>query len=329
MVGDFPILLIDGLNLFIRNFSICPDVSSKTGENIGGYVGFLRSVEKLANMFSPSEIYVIWEGGGSSKRKSLLKEYKKGKSPTKLNRFYEDDIPQTDENKNFQLISLIKVLKTLPIKQVYVEDCEADDIIANLIHRNEFKDKKIIICSSDKDYYQLLLSENITQYSFAKKILIDKNLVKQEFEIPTINFCLSRTFVGDPSDNIEGMGGSGFKKITKNFPFLCEEKEYDLDYIFKYSEEQIDNKSKQKDFFKKVLENKELIIRNWKIMFLSDINISGTQNKKLDSILLSTLPKVDKLAMMRCLNEVGANNFDCDKLIFSIRNTQFSRKINP
>ena len=100
-----PTFILDGMNLFLRSFSAYPTMSSH-GYQMGGCIGFLKTMQRLCREFQPAKVYVIWEGGGSQRRRKIYPEYKLGRKPEKLNRFYGDDIPETEENKQHQLMTL-------------------------------------------------------------------------------------------------------------------------------------------------------------------------------------------------------------------------------
>ena len=133
-MSNKPVLIIDGLNFFTRHFVVNPTMS-QNGEHLGGFVGFLKGIRLLSERCSPEQIVVVWEGGGSARRRAIFSEYKQGRRPQKLNRYY-DDIPDTISNRNKQVALLVEALKYVPIRQIYVTDCEADDAIAylSLIH---------------------------------------------------------------------------------------------------------------------------------------------------------------------------------------------------
>ena len=70
------VILIDALNMFIRSWTINPSMSTN-GNPIGGTVGFLGSIRKVVNDFSPDEVVICWDGaGGSQKRRQVIKSYK-------------------------------------------------------------------------------------------------------------------------------------------------------------------------------------------------------------------------------------------------------------
>ena len=65
-------LLIDGLNLFFRNFSAINAVNSK-GQHVGGLGGFFRSLGALTKEIKPTKIYMVFDGMGSSQnRKNII-----------------------------------------------------------------------------------------------------------------------------------------------------------------------------------------------------------------------------------------------------------------
>ena len=164
-----PVLIIDGLNLFMRHFVVNPTIS-ESGDHVGGIVGFLKALSHLSNRVLPSKIIIAWEGGGSPRRRAIDKNYKNGRRPKKLNRFYSGDIPDTVENRNSQLSQLISILRAVPVLQVYVQDCEADDIIGYII-KNKMGIERCVVVSSDRDLYQLL-SKSVVQWSPGQKKFI-------------------------------------------------------------------------------------------------------------------------------------------------------------
>jgi len=85
--NDIPherVLLIDGLNLFFRNFAMMNFVNSQ-GIHIGGLGGFIRSLNFLVNHIQPTSVYVVFDGVGSSvNRKNILPKYKSGRNQTRI-----------------------------------------------------------------------------------------------------------------------------------------------------------------------------------------------------------------------------------------------------
>ena len=79
------ILIIDGLNLFLRNFAVLNYINSQ-GTHVGGLGGFLRSLGSLVKQIQPTAVYIVFDGIGSSlNRKSLIPEYKSGRNLNRVN----------------------------------------------------------------------------------------------------------------------------------------------------------------------------------------------------------------------------------------------------
>ena len=109
------LLIIDGQNMFIRNYVMSPQLDIN-GNPIGGLTGFMRSLQKEVRRAKPDRVVVCWEGpGGSQKRREKNKNYKLGRKAPKLNREYEFATPEEErENKYEQLLRLTEYLETCP-----------------------------------------------------------------------------------------------------------------------------------------------------------------------------------------------------------------------
>ena len=55
------VLIIDGLNTFIRVFSVIP-TTNEDGIHIGGIVGFLKSVGYAIKMLGPTRTIICFDG---------------------------------------------------------------------------------------------------------------------------------------------------------------------------------------------------------------------------------------------------------------------------
>jgi len=309
---DRPILLVDAYNLFMRSFVVNPAMSSQ-GHQIGGFVGFLTSLKLLCERLRPGRVVVVWEGGGATRRRAIYKDYKSGRKPPRLNRYYDDDIPDTPENQDHQIRLIIEALKNVPAQQVYVPDCEADDIIG-YISRYLFAERKIIIVSSDKDLYQLI-DDRVTQWSPGQKKFITSADVREKFGVMPCNMSLVRSFIGDPSDNIPGIDGAGFKTMVKRFPELAEERSLTVQDMLELAEKSEFQKIK---LIQNIRDGNDIVKRNWKLMHLDVSNLSADQITRVHSSIDSYEPKKNKLSLMRILMREGIQNFDVDAFFMSM-----------
>ena len=306
-VSKRPVLIIDAMNVYIRNFCVSPLMAE--GQQVGGIIGFLRSLNLLIETHRPKECVIVWEGGGSSRRRSIYPDYKGGRKPQKLNRFHDGDIPDSVDNKNWQVEALIAALKNLPIRQLYISDCEADDVIGYL-SKYSYKDSRVVIVSSDHDYLQLV-DNRINVWSPTLKSIVTEESVKERFGVLPHNLLVVRCFCGDASDNLQGVKGLGFKTMIKRFPDLASEKCVELEDIIDYASSMPEKSS---NVYAQVKTNANLGRMNWKLMKLDVSNLSWNQVSKLNSALETQIPSCNKLSLSRTLLKCGIKTIDVDKL---------------
>ena len=314
---DGPILLIDAYNVFARAYCVVPLMSSH-GHHLGGTIGFMKSLSMYIEKFKPSRVIVCWEGGGSARRRQILPEYKLNRKPIRLNRseIYED-IPDTAENFNYQVGLLTNLLKHIPVQQVYVSECEADDIIG-YICRYEVPEQKKIIVSMDQDLHQLI-SHNVVQYSPASKKMLDENYVLDRYGVSTENFITARCFIGDSSDGISGIKGCGFKSLVKRFPELKSTEFVSVDDIIKLCETR--NEQKSYSMFRNILDQPDIPRRNWRLMYLDNSNLSAEHVKKLKFSVQNYELSKNKFNLIKDLVSEGLDmprGFDVDRLYLRI-----------
>ena len=272
------VMIIDGLNMFLRSYIVVPQIS-KDGQPIGGTTGFLKSLQKLTREVKPDKIVVCWDGrGGSRKRKQKNSNYKEGRKPIRLNRSFKVlSEEQEKENKIWQLHRTVEYLNNFPVIQTLADEVEADDIISYICRYSEFKDSQKVIVSSDKDFFQLLDDSTILYRPVQKVILNRKNII-EEYGIHPNNFALARAVVGDKSDNLDGVPGIGLKTVSRRFPFFREEKDVFLKELIQYCENQ---ESKLKAY-KSIPENKQLIMDNYELMQLYSPSLSVQTKQSID-----------------------------------------------
>ena len=305
-----PILIIDATNLFIRSYSAYPQMTSR-GEQIGGAVGFLKTTRRLIDDIKPSAVYVVWESGGSPQRRALYPDYKKDRRPVRLNRFYDDDIPESEENKAHQIVVLLESLKCTPICQLYVRDCEADDVIAWLC-RSKFLKHEKVIASSDKDMFQLL-DEKTRQYSLHMKRMVTHDDIFEQHRIMPWNFALAKALCGDPSDNIPGVKGVGFKTAVKKIPMLSSHEDVLLQDVLDFCH----SNSKGDKVLQRIVENQDTVRRNWQLVHLDSSTLHHTLAARVNTQVDSFRPIGDKSKFIRSLIKEGIVEFDVEGFFYT------------
>jgi len=294
------ILLVDGLNTFIRSFMAVPSMNDD-GMHIGGIAGFLKSIGYAIKLINPTRVIVVFDGtGGSQKRRKLYPDYKKGrKTKIKFNRTYEELSSSDLEQKNLQveLMRLVSYLEVLPVTVMAIDNIEADDTIAYL-SEDTFKDSNVTIMSTDKDFLQLA-SDRVKIWSPVKKKIFGCKEIVDEYGITCNNFIYYRVMEGDVSDNIPGLDGVGIKRVLQAYPFLGEDKQVTMREIYNYSE---NYKSKYK-IYERVLDNKLLLERNFELMQLKNTCIQSFTQLRIEEIIKKQVPKIDKMTFSRLITE--------------------------
>lgn len=328
--AERPYIIVDGFNIFLRHFFVNQEVNSKS-QPVGGVVGFLKHIDFLVGTFSPSKVFVVWENGGPSpRRKKLSVNYKANRAKIKEIRKIQagkesirDVLALDDETRIQQLTILTQLLKHTPVCQIFIPETECDDIVAYLA-KEKFAGNtaKKIIVSSDKDFYQLLDDPNVNIYDPMTKTLVDGQKVLEKFGVSARNFCLAKTIVGDNSDNIEGVLGAGFKTVAKRFPSLADTtRDVYIDDLIKEATASASASKKPPKVFSEVASSEKLLRRNWELMYLNSSNLSASQLAKIDFIISSHEPKMDKLGLVKTIIESGINSsFDYDRFCSQMRN---------
>jgi DNA polymerase-1 len=287
------ILVIDGLNTFIRSWTTTPNMN-ENGEHVGGITGFLKSIAYVIREVSPTNVVIVFDGkGGSNKRKELYEGYKsdRGKNRFRVNRTYPELMSEEDENQSMkrQAVWLMDYLNHLPLNVLMYDGIEADDVIAYIVSQK--LDSECVIMSTDKDFLQLI-DTNVSVYSPTKKIYYNIPTLEKEFGLFYKNFLLYRILSGDKSDNVPGVNGCGLKTLLTRFPELGTE-EVSISDLYKMCEERI---GKYK-IYNDILLQKDRIELNEKLLSLKLSETIGTYQKlqileKMDTPI-SPLNKLD------------------------------------
>lgn len=309
------VLLIDGLNLFFRNFAVLNYINSQ-GTHVGGLGGFLRSLGALVKQIQPTSIHIIFDGVGSTvNRKNLLPEYKSGRNTTKMTKELFKDVDEENESKADQIGRLIHYLQCLPVKVLSVDKVEADDIIAFLSKEIPKDNKtKAFIVSSDKDFLQLV-DENITVYAAMEKEFYTPKKVKEKYGIEPYNFLTYKVLMGDNSDKIPGIKGLGPKKLIKMFPQLFKDNLCTLDNIFDISK---DNYEKH-DVYCRVIMDYEKLKDNKKVMDLGNPMLDEAEKTYILEYMKEAPFKLDIPSFVKMYHEDGLGNILKD-IEFWLRN---------
>ena len=320
------ILIIDFLNTFIRSWTGSPALNNN-GEHIGGVTGFLYSIGTAIRMFGPTRCILVSDGENSAARKrKIYPDYKEKRSVKfSVNRQY--DFKNEEEEKKamyLQMQMLLGYLEYMPIQMVTADATEADDTIAYLAQDVFCKNEnKVIIMSSDKDFLQLV-DERINVWSPTKKKLYTPKSVLDEYGVYTNNFLFYRTLDGDKSDNIPGVDGVGLKTLKKNMPFFAEEQRTSINEIIEFATKKNEGKKKLK-FYENIINSKDILEMNEKLMDLKVPNISESNKAKIRHQIDKKIPLLNKTKLLTMYIHDGLSSAMGD---FSSWSSQTLTKLN-
>ena len=207
-------LIVDGNNLLKIGFHGVKDFYNN-GEHIGGTWHFLNTIRKFLEETNFNKVMVFWDSDtNSSQRKLIYPKYKMNRKSSPNNE------EKTDSFKK-QKTRVKQYLEEMFIRQLEVENSEADDLIAYYCQISLDEEKTIF--SSDKDLTQLI-SEKVLIYSPNLKSYyrFGDNIKFKDCSIPHYNVMTFKILAGDTSDNIDGISLMGEKTLIKFFPEILD-----------------------------------------------------------------------------------------------------------
>jgi DNA polymerase-1 len=209
-VPDIPLLVIDGSNLLFRAwFGFPARIKSRDkSRDLTGVFGFfalLRAAVRHEIAADP-EIMVVFDGElGSAERRAAEPAYKAHR--------------RADEAALAPIKALPDVkrgLGILGISWTEVENAEADDVIATLVHAAPAS-RAILIMSADKDMYQLVTDRVLVLNTAMRpgQRIIGPKQIEARYGVPPSAWCCRTGLAGDPADGIKGIPGIGPKTAAR------------------------------------------------------------------------------------------------------------------
>jgi DNA polymerase-1 len=201
------LLLIDGHSMAYRAFYALPVENFKTsaGQPTNAIYGFASMLINLIKEEKPTHIAVAFDVSRKTFRTERFPEYKANRAST------------PDEFRS-QMSHINEMIDSFRIKHFEVEGFEADDIIATLAKSAESKGFDILICTGDRDSFQLV--NNKTTVLYPKKGVTEMSrmtpaAVVEKYGLTPEQYPDFAALRGDPSDNLPSVPGVGEKTATK------------------------------------------------------------------------------------------------------------------
>ncbi len=179
--------------------------TTATGQHTNAIYGFATMLISLLREVKPTHIAVAFDVSRKTFRTEKYPEYKANRAAT------------PDEFRS-QMSYLHELVSAFGISQFEREGYEADDILATISSHAEREGMEVVICSGDRDCFQLV-TERITVL-YPKKGVSDlarmtPEAVFDKYGMWPSNYPEFAALRGDPSDNLPSVPGVGEKTAAK------------------------------------------------------------------------------------------------------------------
>ncbi|MGI9271113.1 MAG: DNA polymerase I [Woeseiaceae bacterium] len=195
------LVLIDGSSYLYRAFHALPNLANSHGEPTGALHGVLNMVNKLVRDESASHIAVVFDAPGKTFRDDMFADYKATRPPM------PDDLRS-------QIEPILEVIKAMGLPLLQVKGVEADDVIGTLCRRAAAAGLDVLVSTGDKDMAQLV-NDKVTLVNTMSDSIMDRDGVKEKFDVYPEQIIDYLALVGDTSDNIPGVPKVGAKTAAK------------------------------------------------------------------------------------------------------------------
>jgi DNA polymerase-1 len=200
-MADADLVLIDGSSYLYRAYHALPKLSNSAGEPTGALHGVLSMINKLVREEPAKHIAIVFDAPGKTFRDEMYAEYKANRPPM-------------PEDLRDQVEPLIAAVRAMGLPLLRIEGVEADDVIGTLCRRCREEGMNVLVSTVDKDMAQLV-SDRVTLVNTMSGQVLDRDGVKQKFDVFPEQIIDYLALVGDSSDNIPGVPRVGAKTAAK------------------------------------------------------------------------------------------------------------------
>lgn len=201
------LLLIDGHSMAYRAFFALPaeNFTTADGQHTNAIYGFATMLISLIKEEKPTHIAVAFDVSRKTFRTDIFPEYKATRSKT------------PDEFRS-QMSYLHELVSAFGISQFEIEGYEADDIIATITKRAEKEKCEVLICTGDRDSFQLVNNQTTILYpkrGVSEMSRMTPEAVFTKYGLTPEQYPDFAALRGDPSDNLPSVPGVGEKTAAK------------------------------------------------------------------------------------------------------------------
>ncbi|PHX69696.1 MAG: DNA polymerase I [Actinobacteria bacterium] len=201
------LLLIDGHSMAYRAFFALPaeNFTTAQGQHTNAIYGFATMLISLLKDEKPTHVAVAFDVSRKTFRTEIFPEYKANRAKT------------PDEFRS-QMSYLNQLVKGFGISQFSLEGFEADDLIATITKRAEKEGAEVLICTGDRDSFQLVTAQTTVLYpkrGVSEMARMTPQSVQEKYGMTPDQYPDFAALRGDPSDNLPSIPGVGEKTAAK------------------------------------------------------------------------------------------------------------------
>ena len=201
------LLLIDGHSIAYRAFFALPveNFSTSTGQHTNAVYGFTSMLINVLRDERPTHVCVAFDVSRQTFRTEVYTEYKANRSAS------------PDEFRG--QVALVKdVLDALNVAHCELDGYEADDIIGTLSTRAGAAGFEVLICTGDRDAFQLVTGDVTVLYprkGVSDLARMTPPAIEEKYFVAPARYPELAALVGETSDNLPGIPGVGPKTAAK------------------------------------------------------------------------------------------------------------------
>jgi len=201
------LLLIDGHSMAYRAFFALPaeNFTTAQGQHTNAIYGFATMLISLLQSEKPTHVAVAFDVSRKTFRSEIFPEYKANRAKT------------PDEFRS-QMSYLHELVEGFGITQFELEGYEADDIIATIAKKAEGEGAEVLICTGDRDSFQLVNAKTTVLYpkrGVSEMARMTPEAVQEKYGMTPAQYPDFAALRGDPSDNLPSIPGVGEKTAAK------------------------------------------------------------------------------------------------------------------
>ena len=160
------LVLVDGSYYMFRAYHAIRNLHTSHDEPTGAIYGVINSLQKLLKDFKPDYIGVVFDARGKTFRNDLYPDYKANRPPM-------------PEELVCQIEPIHRIIDSMGLPLLMIDDVEADDVIGTLAKQAEANGIDTIISSGDKDLAQLV-NDHVRMYNAMNNGIIDCKGVREK-----------------------------------------------------------------------------------------------------------------------------------------------------